>query len=207
MAPARLIGGDTQRGQPGERNIHADDHTRLPKLFVHGARPFRSFGGRPCEQLGYGCENGTWRNFYLTGTLELRHGNVGTPTVAASPDMLAALTLSQILDSWAIRVDGPACWDAQITIQFLLDDDKRQLLVQLRNGVLVHLEGTGPAGTEPDVQISLAEPDLRALLLGTASLDELAEVGRAHVAGDAGKLAELAGHLAEPDPGFAIVTP
>jgi alkyl sulfatase BDS1-like metallo-beta-lactamase superfamily hydrolase len=27
------------------------------------------------EQLGYGSENGTWRNFYLMGALELRHGS------------------------------------------------------------------------------------------------------------------------------------
>ena len=31
------------------------------------------------EQLGYGAENGTWRNFYLMGAYELRHGSVGTP--------------------------------------------------------------------------------------------------------------------------------
>lgn len=37
------------------------------------------------EQLGYGSENGTWRNFYLTGTHELRHGSVGTPTDTTPP--------------------------------------------------------------------------------------------------------------------------
>ena len=26
------------------------------------------------EQLGYQAENGTWRNFYLTGAMELRNG-------------------------------------------------------------------------------------------------------------------------------------
>ena len=159
------------------------------------------------EQLGYGCENGTWRNFYLTGAFELRHGNVGSPTDAASPDLFAALTLAQILDSWAIRVDGPASWNAEIKIRFQLDDDKRQLLLWLRNGVLVHIEGAGPAGVEPDAEIALAEADLRALLLGTANLEALTGSGHAHVAGDAGKLAELAGYLTQPDPGFAIVTP
>lgn len=31
------------------------------------------------EQLGYGSENGTWRNFFLSGASELRKGNFGTP--------------------------------------------------------------------------------------------------------------------------------
>ena len=36
------------------------------------------------EQLAYGSENGTWRNFFLSGATELREGNFGTPTTAAS---------------------------------------------------------------------------------------------------------------------------
>jgi alkyl sulfatase BDS1-like metallo-beta-lactamase superfamily hydrolase len=159
------------------------------------------------EQLGYGCENGTWRNFYLTGALELRHGNVGTPTVTASPDMLAALSLSEFFDSWAIRIDGPACWDAQITIRFLLHQGKRPLTLLLSNGALTHTEGPGPAGTRPDAEISLAEADLRLLLGGSTTLDELREAGRAEISGDAGRFTELAGYLTDPDPAFAIVTP
>ncbi|MFJ5045485.1 alkyl sulfatase dimerization domain-containing protein [Streptomyces anulatus] len=60
------------------------------------------------EQLGYGSENGTWRNFYLMGALELRHGSVGTPTSTVAPDLLAALTLEQLCDSLAIRGTDPA---------------------------------------------------------------------------------------------------
>ncbi len=42
------------------------------------------------EQLGYGAENGTWRNVYLAGATELRTGNFGTPATT-SPD-IAVLT-------------------------------------------------------------------------------------------------------------------
>ena len=31
------------------------------------------------EQLGFGAENGTWRNAFLAGATELRSGNFGTP--------------------------------------------------------------------------------------------------------------------------------
>lgn len=158
------------------------------------------------EQLGYGSENGTWRNFYLTGALELREGPVGTPTVAASPDIMRALPLTQLLDSLAIRVDGPRSWDADLAIRFRLSDGD-PVSLRLRNGVLIHTAGPTPGERAPDTEIALTETDLRALLLGAVSLGDLAEKGRAEITGDPDKLAELFSYLSAPDPDFAIVTP
>ncbi|MEU6086482.1 alkyl sulfatase dimerization domain-containing protein [Streptomyces sp. NPDC047085] len=160
------------------------------------------------EQLGYGSENGTWRNFFLMGAYELRHGSVGTPTVTASPDVLDALTLDQLFDALAIRVDGPRSWDADITVRWNLTDGE-PVTMRLRNGVLTHVTDTG-AGREraaPDVEFTLAESDLRAVLLGAVAPADLTARPDVQVSGDAGKLAELLGHLDEPDPDFAIVTP
>ncbi|MFJ5637313.1 alkyl/aryl-sulfatase [Streptomyces goshikiensis] len=159
------------------------------------------------EQLGYGSENGTWRNFFLTGALELRHGSVGTPASAVSEDMLAALTLDQLFDSLAIRVDGPRSWDADITVRWRFPDGREPSTLRLRNGVLTHIRGLGPAVGEPDVEITLDEPSLRGILLGRADLPDLVAAGRAQVSGDPARLAELIGHLTDPDPDFAIVTP
>ncbi|KPI03493.1 Sterol-binding domain protein [Actinobacteria bacterium OV450] len=159
------------------------------------------------EQLGYGSENGTWRNFYLTGALELREGSVGTPTSSVSEDMLDALTLEQLFDSLAIRVDGPRSWDADVTVRWHLPDGGGPRTLRLKNGVLTHVRGAGPAAGEPDVEITLDEPALRSLLLGRADLGELVAGGRARVTGDPARLAELTGHLTEPDPDFPIVTP
>ncbi|MET7532390.1 alkyl/aryl-sulfatase [Streptomyces goshikiensis] len=159
------------------------------------------------EQLGYGSENGTWRNFFLTGALELRHGTVGTPASAVSEDMLAALTLDQLFDSLAIRVDGPRSWDADITVRWRFPDGREPSTLRLRNGVLTHVRGLGPAVGEPDVEITLDEPSLRGILLGQAVLPDLVAAGRAQVSGDPARLAELIGHLTDPDPDFAIVTP
>ncbi|MFD7837953.1 alkyl/aryl-sulfatase [Streptomyces sp. NPDC059761] len=159
------------------------------------------------EQLGYGSENGTWRNFYLTGAHELRHGPVGTPATTASEDLINTLTLDQLFDSLAIRVDGPRSWDADVTVRWRLTDGREPSTLRLKNGVLTHVRGLGPAAGEPDVEIALDEPALRALLLGRTSLPDLLDRGRAEVSGDPARLAELTGHLTEPDPDFAIVTP
>ncbi|QKW25330.1 MBL fold metallo-hydrolase [Streptomyces seoulensis] len=162
------------------------------------------------EQLGYGSENGTWRNFFLTGAHELRHGSVGTPTATTSPDLLAALTLDQLFDSLAIRVDGPRGWDADIAVRFEITGGGATTL-RLRNGVLTHGAdtGTGADGPAagPDVTIALPESDLRALLLGSTDPADLAARENVRVTGDLGGLTALLGHLDAPDPDFAIVTP
>ncbi|WP_455681971.1 alkyl sulfatase C-terminal domain-containing protein [Streptomyces vinaceus] len=159
------------------------------------------------EQLGYGSENGTWRNFYLTGAHELRHGPVGTSATTASEDLISTLTLDQLFGSLAIRVDGPSSWDADVTVRWRFPDGRDPSTLRLKNGVLTHVRGLGPGAGEPDVEISLDEPSPRALLLGRAALADLVARGRAEVSGDPARLAELTAHLTEPDPDFAIVTP
>lgn len=158
------------------------------------------------EQLGYGSENGTWRNFYLTGALELREGPVGTPVLTASPDIMRALPLTQLLDSLAIRVDGPRAWDADLVIRFRLRDGD-PVSLRLRYGVRIHTTGTTPGERAPDTEITRTETDLRALFLGATSLADLAAGGHAEITGDPDKPAELFSCLGAPDPDLAIVTP
>ncbi|MEV4647144.1 alkyl sulfatase dimerization domain-containing protein [Saccharopolyspora sp. NPDC049357] len=158
------------------------------------------------EQLGYGCENGPWRNFYLMGAHELRHGPIGTPTVTASPDVLRALDLDQLFAALAIRVDGPKCWDADITIRWNVDGGESHTQ-RLRNGVMVHIRGTGPAAGEPDAEVTLEEQDLRKVLLGTTTTDDLVAQSRARTTGNPKRITELFSYLANPNPDFTIVTP
>jgi alkyl sulfatase BDS1-like metallo-beta-lactamase superfamily hydrolase len=56
------------------------------------------------EQLGFQSENATWRNFYLCGAQELRHG-VKRELVPAtnSPDVIAAMPIENFFDYLAIN--------------------------------------------------------------------------------------------------------
>ena len=74
------------------------------------------------EQLAYGAENATWRNFFLSGATELRDGNFGTATQSSSPTLLSQLTPEQIFDGLAISVNGPRAWDLDIAIDVTLAD-------------------------------------------------------------------------------------
>ncbi|MEP9392996.1 alkyl sulfatase dimerization domain-containing protein [Gordonia sp. VNK1] len=158
------------------------------------------------EQLGYGSENGTWRNFFLTGAYELRNGSVGTPTTAAAPDIVGALSVEQLFDAVALRVNGPAAWDARITLDWRITDEDIVHRTELRNGVLVHhdVDADTPGA---DVTLSLDRLTLLGIVLGGADPAKAVADGAVDVDGDGSTFAELAGYLDSPDPDFAIVTP
>ncbi|BBH70355.1 beta-lactamase-like protein [Actinoplanes sp. OR16] len=145
------------------------------------------------EQLGYGSENGTWRCVYLTGAYELRHGSVGTPATAASADLVAALTPEQLFDSFAIRVNGPRCWDDVATVDVDVTDLGVVYRLTLRNGVLTH------------TRAPQAEPAAATIRVTSAELPGLGPA--TPIEGDPGALRTLLGALDAPDIDFAIVTP
>jgi len=155
------------------------------------------------EQLGYGSENGTWRCAYLSGAHELRHGSFGTPIVAVSADMLAALKPTQIFDSMAIRINGPRSWDERIEVDVDLGDAGRYRL-RLVNGVLTYSAAAQAAAA--DLTLRMPAAALPALLGGPLTPESLSAIG-AQTEGDLGALARLVAALDAPDPDFAIVTP
>ncbi len=157
------------------------------------------------EQLGYGAENATWRNFYLMGADELRSGITGTPTNTRAPDILAQLSVAQILDGMKVRLDGPAAWGRQLAIGWQVTDPDERHLLTLEHGVLNHRPW--PPGAEADATLVIKRRALNEMLSGSAELQSLAEAGDLRVEGDGVKLGELLGLLEEPDPAFPIVTP
>ncbi len=205
-----FMGGADKVLDQARRSFAEGDYRWVVQVVNHvvfadpGNSEARALQADAFEQLGYGSENGTWRNFYLMGAYELRNGSVGTPTATTSADVLAALTLDQLFDALAIRVDGPRCWDKDITVRWNLTDGPT-ILMRLRNGVLSHRISPTTSSGDAHVEITLSEADLRAVLLGELSPSDLAN--RAQLSGDPTKLTELLGCLSDPDPDFAIVTP
>ena len=157
------------------------------------------------EQLGYGAENATWRNFYLVGAEELRSGITGTPSDTRAPAILAELSVDQILDGMKVRLNGPRAWGKRLAIEWRVTGPDERRLLRVENGVLNHRPWQD--GAEAEAALVVERQALNELLGGTADLADLAGSGRLRVEGDGEKVGELLGLLDEPDPGFAIVTP
>lgn len=91
-------------------------------------------------QLGYGAENATWRGFNFTGAQELRHG-VAPISVDNSAGLVTALTIEQLFDTLAIRVDGSHAAEDSFRIDWRFTDLDLTLPLTLSNGdVLPHSE-------------------------------------------------------------------
>lgn len=160
------------------------------------------------EQLGFGAENATWRNFYLSGAYELRNGSFGTPTTTNAPTMLAALTVEQIFDAMALRVDGPKVWDMRVVTDWHITDENRIHRLELRNGRLTHYDRPdGVTLPDPDASFTLTRPMLIRVLLSGEDFGALVASGAITLGGDPTKLADIVGVFDQPDPDFAIVTP
>ncbi|MFB0835046.1 alkyl/aryl-sulfatase [Arthrobacter halodurans] len=151
------------------------------------------------EQLGYGSENGTWRNFFLSGATELRGANFGTPTVPSAPAIVAQLTPEQLFDSLAISVNGPKAWDLDLTLEVTFTDLDATYHLSLRNGVLVH--GILQPGETAQAAVRLTKARMLALLGGDATSEGIDVTGGGTV------LPQLLGVLDAGNPSFNIVTP
>jgi len=153
------------------------------------------------EQMGYGAECATWRNFFLSGATELRDGNFGTPVSTTSLTMLSQLTPEQMFDILAISVNGPRAWELDLALDVTFADLAANYRITLRNGVLVQRKRPADPSTA-DATVTLAAK----MRLMAAAAGDFASPGL-EVTGDASALQALLGVLDRPDPKFNIVTP
>jgi alkyl sulfatase BDS1-like metallo-beta-lactamase superfamily hydrolase len=150
------------------------------------------------DRLGHGAENGTWRNFYLQGAYELRNAETPTPLDLAPPDVIAALTVDQLFDTVAIRVDGPKAWNVAGAIDWIVTDVDVRHRTELTNGVLIQRDA--PIG-DADLTVTLTKPQLIGLLGGALTLADV------DTDGDVGVVQTFLDVLDPGRPGFPVVTP
>lgn len=176
------------------------------------------------EQLGYRSESGPWRDFYLTGAQELRHG---TPPLGAGPftrpEMLGAATDEMLLDLIGVRLDGPAADGRSIGLVVVVtpapdrpgDPAGTAHPIGVEHGAL-HRGSARPDPGPPDADrgadsdttvLRITHPALAELAGGTTELGDLVARGDAAVQGAPGPLDELLGLLDRFTMGFPIVTP
>ena len=157
------------------------------------------------ERIGFGAENGTWRNVFLVGAKELRDGEPATIANRGAPDLLGALSVEQMLSSVAIRIDGPKAWNEHLTLSFVITDLDETYVFELRNGVANHRRTSAPASDGPTLHLA------RRSLIGlfTRQLDFATALGDGTIVldGDPTALGTLVSLLGTTERNFPIVTP
>ena len=158
------------------------------------------------EQLGYATENGTWRDFYLTGAKELRDGVMHGPAASTgSADLIRAMSIEQFLQYLAVRLNGPKAAAARWHFDLVFTDLDERYLLEVGNGVLNATKGASAA--QPTATVTLTRPALDAVILGQATFESLAADGSLRIDGDAAAFADFLRLLDTFEFWFDIVTP
>ncbi len=160
------------------------------------------------EQLGFATENATWRNFFLTGAMELRSWKPsdGSPKGgAAGGGMLAAGSLGYVFDYLSVRLNGDAAADAHFEIDLELTDSGERAGIEVTNSVL-HGR-VGQASRDPVARLRMTRPTLNLLALGRTDIATAIESGDVTVTGDRRQVETLFSWLDSFDRWFAVVTP
>lgn len=200
---ARLVGGADRLAARAREFLDEGDLRFAAELAGHavfadaGSTEARNVLAEALQRLGYGAENATWRNCFLTGAQELRHG-VRPTALSLSAGLAGAMTVTQLFDTIAIRVDGPRAAGTALSILWHFTDGDGDYWMELSNGVLIH-HPTGRA-RQADLTVTLTRRQLLGLL-ASGSLDGI------ETSGDSSVLRTLLALTDAPDPDFAVVTP
>ncbi len=158
------------------------------------------------EQLGYQAESGPWRNFYLTGALELRGGLHASPGArpASRADVLEAMTVDMVFDLLAVRLDGPRAGGISLSMNWHFTDTDAWWALRLEHCALNYVSRADP---DASVTVALTRSTLDAILTEAVTIPDALAAGDVVIDGDAGTLVTLFGLLDPGDRDFAIALP
>ncbi len=165
----------------------------------------RDLLARCFEQLGYVAESAPWRNFYLTGALELRQGPPDKGiTLDILLDMLHYTPIERFLERMAASLDGAKAADTKLTINLSFSDLKENYVLQVENAVL-HFRKAPPA-REANATLTLTKAFFLQMMTGQAGAKDLLTSKQTKIDGSTIDLARFFS-LIEKAPGvFPIVT-
>ena len=159
------------------------------------------------EQMGYQAESATWRNAFLYGAQELRHGVFPLPSRGGiGADTLAGLSSDLFFDLMAIRLDAAKAAGQSMVINWHFTDRDERLALTLKHCTLSHRLGEWSDGAAASVTTTRATLD--AIVVRKTTPIEAVQSGALRIEGDPSRLAALFAMI-DPAPGlmFDVVTP
>lgn len=147
------------------------------------------------EQMGYQAESATWRNAFLYGAQELRHGVFEVPMrgPGMGADILAGLSTDTFFDLIAIRLDPAKAAGQSMTLNWHFTDRSEKLVLTLRHSTLTHRMNEW--SDKAAASITTTRETLDAIVLQRLAPPEAIMSGKLAIEGDLSRLAGLFGML------------
>ncbi len=156
------------------------------------------------DQLGYQAESGPWRDVYLTGANELRHGSPKKGLrLADAKEMLKHTSLDSFLDSMSLRLNGPDADGKEMTLNFTFTDLNENYVITVENGVMHHRKSEPDPNA--DATLKLTHDLYLDIALEIASLTDILFSDDIQFEGSKLQLIKFFSLLDKPAPRFNIV--
>lgn len=156
------------------------------------------------EQLGYQAESGPWRNFFLSGALELREGLAAGSVYGPSEEMARNMPLENLFQVLAVRLNSERAEGLTLHLN-LKFRDAADTLLSIEHCVLHTFPGRQHEA--PTATLELSSLDFKRLMMRFATAPELLESGAMQVSGDLAALADFGALFDQFERRFPLVTP
>jgi alkyl sulfatase BDS1-like metallo-beta-lactamase superfamily hydrolase len=207
-----FMGGADTVVEKARHSFTAGDYRWVAEVLNHvvmaepGHEGARSLLADTLEQLGFQAESAPWRNFYLCGALELRHGLPRTSRAfAASEGMARGMPVDNLFDTMAVRLNGPRAEGVRLYLNLHFTDLDRRYLLTIENSVLHSFPDKQSDGA--DAQLTVTALDFKRMIMGLTTAPELLADGRLALGGDGQALSRLETLFDRFERRFPIVTP
>ncbi len=135
----------------------------------HGAA--KELLAKTYDQLGYQSESAPWRDVYLSGAFELRHGGPDEGIdLSNALDMLKYAPVRRFLDAMAVRLNGPKAEGKEMIVNLTFTDLDTTYVLELENSVLRHYERD--PHPEANASMNITHDLFLRMLVGQAGLKE-----------------------------------
>lgn len=156
--------------------------------------------------LGYQTESAPWRDFYLTGAYELRHGPAEKGIdPAVMKEVLMETSVEKFFDSMSVRLIADKAEDKKLSVKVTFTDLNQSHLLMLDNSVLHHKQVD--KNTPADATLNLTQPLFVKIIIGEAGLKETLFGDELSIEGSKLDLVSFFNLLDKPTGTFNIVTP
>ena len=158
------------------------------------------------DQLGYQAESGPWRDVYLTGAYELRHGGPQKGLdISKAIELLMQAPISNFLTSMSVRLNGPKADGKNLMINLVFTDTDQSYVLHVENAVLHHK--MAPPDTRANATLHITHEMFLRMATNTAGIKDFLLSDDIKVGGSAIDLIRFFSLLDRPEGKFNIVTP
>lgn len=207
----KLMGGEDKVVAAAKEAVAKSEHRWAAELLKHVVyvspknKEAKSLLAETFDHLGFASESSAWRNFYLTGSMELREG----PPEKGMPrenliDMLNQTPIERYLEAMAASLNASKADGKNLKINLVFSDTKKSYVLRIQNSVLHHAQKAPEK--DANATLTLTQPFFLKMVLGQAGGKDLLLSDQTKIDGSTIDLASFFSMLDKAPGNFSIVT-